>query len=107
MSELTDVFEEMLDSAEEVKGQRETIHFRGEDLDALFGEQNVDLIPGSGGNSDKTPIKVSCRLSDIDPVPEPLEPVVVRGRDLAVLTYDPLEGRIDLICGDPSVELND
>lgn len=107
MSELTDAFEEMLDSAEEVKEERETVNFRGLDIDALFGSENIDIHPGPGGSSDGEPIEISCRLSDIDPLPEPLEPITIRGRSIFILSYKRREGRVDLICGDPSEELNE
>lgn len=99
MSELVDAFEDTLDAAEQVKGNRETVTFRGNPIDALFYDFNVDLEPGAGGSVDTTPTKVSVRLTDCVPDPLPLEVINVRGEDCEILFFEKLEGRFDLICG--------
>lgn len=104
MSELTDAFEEMLDAAEAAKGIREVVGFRGEQLDALIFEEAVDIIPGGGGMVDGASIKVSLRKADVVLPIENLEPIEIRGRDLKVQQYFPLEGRIDVVAYDPAVE---
>lgn len=105
MSELRDAFEEALDAAEDAKGLREKVTFRAAALDALFGSETEDFVQAPGGEADSTPISISVRSSDITLPITPLEAITLRGKTLAVLSWKPLEGRLDLIIGDPATEL--
>lgn len=104
MNDFELAFDELLDSAEEAKGFREKITFQGADKDMLPLSDDLELEPVGGGVADGMPIKVSLRLREVTLPVDNLAPVVVKGRDLAVISYTVLEGRVDLNLGDPSLD---
>jgi len=108
MNELEEAFEDALSSAEEVKGKREKVTFRGRQLDALFSEQSVDprFVGGGVANDDAMLISVRTReaiLGGEGPI-KLREPIKVRGNQLVILAHFPREGRMDLAVGDPAAE---
>lgn len=106
MSALSEAFEETLDAAEEVKGTREVVTFRGEEIDALIGESIEDLSPVSGGTADTSPTKVSLRLSDVELPFAELEEITIRGVTMNILWHAALEGRIDIVAGNPAADVD-
>lgn len=105
MSELSDAFNEAIDSAAEVKGSREFVILRGKSIEALIFDQTDELVPAAGGYADPNQFLVSIRRSDV-PLPiRNLTKITIRGKELYVLSYKPLEGRIDITAGDLAEEV--
>jgi hypothetical protein len=99
MNELAIAFDDALDAAESVKGFREKVTFRNQEIDALFFDFMMDIEPGAGGYMDAVPIKISIRLDDCIPPPTPLEAITIRGIERQILFFEQLEARFDLTCG--------
>ena len=95
----------MLDAAEEIKGIRETVTFRGESLDALFYDVPLDLQPIGGGDANAALCNIAVRLADVDLPITHLEPITIRGQELVVHVWDDMEGRLDITAGDPAYEV--
>lgn len=104
-SPLEYAFEEALDAAEEVKGQREKVTFRTLQLDALVHEDEIDPDFVAGGTSSFQPVKIDLRTSDVAQPILQLEAITLRGKAYAIMQYAFLAGRVSLTIGDPSEEV--
>ena len=105
LSDLEEGFDEALDSAEEAKGYREKVHFRGQDIDAIVHEQVVAPDYVASGLSKNEPWQVDIRKREVNLPINHVEPITVRGISLFVLSHKPLSGRVSIIAGDPSEEV--
>lgn len=101
-----EAFDMALDAAEATRGTREKVTFRGADIDALVESAPIDLQPGPGGYVEGSLVSVSVHLSVVELPLEETEAITVRGRDLEVITSEPLAGRLRLICGDPMADVD-
>lgn len=110
MNAMEDAFEEFLDAAEGVLGERVKVTFRAAQIDAFIFHQEIDPQPGPGGISQPMPIRVAVRRSDVMlPIiclgEQDSEKITIRGVELYVLSFNPLEGRTEIEAGDESQEL--
>lgn len=108
-NEFEELFEDMLDAAEEVKGFREKCTLGDEDenepVDVLVFGNNVDLAAVTTGWANAATMDIAVRTTDFPPgEPEHLMPVQVRNRVVAMLTFERKEGHVRLTVGDPTIE---
>lgn len=107
-SEIERAFSETLRSAASAKGSSEVAIFRAREIHPIFGIDDIDIQPVAGGDGDSSPIMLSISYEECGalPIDTPNEEIYVRDRNLYVLSYRALEGRVDLICGDPAATVN-
>lgn len=105
ISDAEEAFDEALNSAEEAKGVREKATFRGQEIDVLIGQQEIDPDYTGSGVTQNAPWQVSLRKREVKLPLRLNESITIRNIALKVLSYKPLAGRIAIIAGDPSKEV--
>lgn len=105
-------FDEFLDAAEGVLGERVKVTFRGGEIDAFIFRQEEDPQPAPGGISDVIPQRIAVKKSSVAlPIiclgQRGAEKINIRGQERTVLSFLPLEGRTEIIAGDEARQMED
>ena len=108
MSALTVAFTDLQNAFADANGGRLYATFQGNQVEVVPGLSPVDLQPVQGGSAQVAPVMLSVALSAVtQPVQStanPLPLLTFRGFTYAVHKSTVAEGRIDLLCADPSAE---
>jgi len=107
MNDFQQVFEDALDGAAEIKGERETVTYRGKAFDALFYDTPSELMAIAGGNADNGQSTIAIRFSQVmQSGGEPFtgEPITIRGKQLSVISINRKESCFEITAGNPAAQ---